>query len=83
MTREEAWDLLIEYNKDEFHLQHAQIVENTMKYFCFYPDYLFAQRMQMPFVKVQMSVSGKKINIMLHVENLMICIHFLKYRQDN
>ena len=33
MTREEAWDLLIEYNKDEFHLQHAQIVENTMKYF--------------------------------------------------
>lgn len=33
MTREGAWDLLIEYNKDEFHLQHAQIVENTMKYF--------------------------------------------------
>lgn len=33
MTREEAWSLLAEYNKEEFHLQHAQIVENTMKYF--------------------------------------------------
>lgn len=33
MTREEAWSLLTEYNKEEFHLQHAQIVENTMKYF--------------------------------------------------
>lgn len=33
MTREEAWELLTEYNKDAFHLQHAQIVENTMKYF--------------------------------------------------
>lgn len=33
MTREEAWDLLTEYNKDEFHLEHAQIVEQTMRYF--------------------------------------------------
>lgn len=33
MTREEAWEFLKEYNKEEFHLQHAQIVENTMKYF--------------------------------------------------
>lgn len=33
MTREEAWSLLTEYNKDEFHLEHAQIVEQTMKYF--------------------------------------------------
>ncbi len=33
MTREEAWSLLNEYNKDEFHLEHAQIVEQTMKYF--------------------------------------------------
>lgn len=33
MTREEAWDLLTEFNQDDFHLQHAQIVENTMKYF--------------------------------------------------
>lgn len=33
MTREEAWDLLTEYNKDEFHLEHAQILEQTMKYF--------------------------------------------------
>lgn len=32
MTREEAWELLTEYNKDEFHLEHAQIVEGTMKY---------------------------------------------------
>ena len=33
MTREEAWELLTEYNQDEFHLQHAQTVENTMGYF--------------------------------------------------
>ena len=33
MTREEAWELLKEYNQDEFHLQHAQTVENTMRYF--------------------------------------------------
>ncbi|NLK75648.1 MAG: hydrolase [Clostridiales bacterium] len=32
-TRTEAWDLLTEYNKDEFHLKHAQIVEGVMKYF--------------------------------------------------
>ena len=33
MTREDAWNLLTEYNRDEFHLEHAQIVEQTMKYF--------------------------------------------------
>lgn len=33
MTRDEAWKLLTEYNKDEFHLEHAQIVEKTMEYF--------------------------------------------------
>jgi predicted hydrolase (HD superfamily) len=33
MTREEAWELLTEYNQDAFHLEHAQIVEQTMKYF--------------------------------------------------
>lgn len=33
MTREEAWNLLTEYNRDEFHLEHAQIVEQTMRYF--------------------------------------------------
>ena len=33
MTREEAWGLLTEYNQDEFHLLHAQTVENTMRYF--------------------------------------------------
>jgi len=33
MTREEAWDLLTKFNQDEFHLEHAQIVENTMRYF--------------------------------------------------
>jgi len=33
MTREEAWNLLTEYNKDEFHLEHAEIVEGVMKYF--------------------------------------------------
>ena len=33
MTREEAWELLTKYNQDEFHLLHAQTVENTMRYF--------------------------------------------------
>lgn len=33
MTREEAWELLTEFNKDEFHLQHACVVEATMRYF--------------------------------------------------
>lgn len=33
ITREEAWALLTEYNKEEFHLKHAQIVECVMRYF--------------------------------------------------
>ena len=33
MIREEAWSLLTDYNKDKFHLEHAQIVEQTMRYF--------------------------------------------------
>jgi len=33
MTREEAFELLKKYNEDAFHLEHAQIVENTMCYF--------------------------------------------------
>lgn len=33
MTREEAWNLLTEYNKEGFHLEHARIVEQTMRYF--------------------------------------------------
>ncbi|MCM1192052.1 MAG: hydrolase [Butyrivibrio sp.] len=33
MTREEAWKMLNEFNQDEFHLQHGQIVEKTMMYF--------------------------------------------------
>lgn len=33
MTREEAWALLTEYNKENFHLKHALIVEGTMRYF--------------------------------------------------
>ncbi len=33
ITREEAWELLTQYNQDEFHLEHAQIVEQTMMYF--------------------------------------------------
>lgn len=33
MTREEAWELLTEYNQDPFHLEHARTVENTMRYF--------------------------------------------------
>ena len=33
MTREGAWELLREYNKAEFHLEHAEIVGKTMRYF--------------------------------------------------
>lgn len=33
ITREEAWQLLNEYNQDPFHLEHGQIVEGTMRYF--------------------------------------------------
>lgn len=31
--RDEAWELLQKYNKDDFHLKHAQIVEGVMRYF--------------------------------------------------
>ena len=33
ISREEAWNLLNEYNKEEFHLHHAETVEGVMKYF--------------------------------------------------
>lgn len=33
MTKDEAWQLLKEYNKEEFHLEHAEIVGKTMAYF--------------------------------------------------
>ena len=33
MTRDEAWQLLCEYNKEPFHLEHATVVEQTMRYF--------------------------------------------------
>jgi predicted hydrolase (HD superfamily) len=32
-TRDEAWEILREYNSDEFHLKHARIVEGVMRYF--------------------------------------------------
>lgn len=33
LTREQAWNLLTEYNQEPFHLKHAKIVEGVMKYF--------------------------------------------------
>ena len=33
ITREQAFKLLKEYNKEDFHIEHAEIVENTLKYF--------------------------------------------------
>ncbi|MGN0586045.1 MAG: hydrolase [Oscillospiraceae bacterium] len=33
LTREAAWELLTEYNKEPFHLKHAVTVEGVMKYF--------------------------------------------------
>lgn len=32
-TRQEAWELLTEFNVEEFHLKHARVVEGVMKYF--------------------------------------------------
>lgn len=33
ITRDEAWALLTEYNKEHFHLKHALTVEGVMRYF--------------------------------------------------
>ena len=33
MNREDAWELLKEYNQDHFHLKHALTVEGVMRYF--------------------------------------------------
>ena len=33
ITRNEAFELLKEYNKDSFHIRHALTVEGVMKYF--------------------------------------------------
>lgn len=33
LTREAAWALLTEYNKEPFHLKHAETVEGVMRYF--------------------------------------------------
>ncbi len=33
LTREAAWSLLTEYNKEQFHLKHALILEGVMRYF--------------------------------------------------
>jgi len=33
IKRDEAWEILTRYNKDEFHLRHAEIVEGVMRYF--------------------------------------------------
>jgi predicted hydrolase (HD superfamily) len=33
LTRDAAWELLNEYNKDHFHLKHALTVEGVMRYF--------------------------------------------------
>lgn len=33
MTREQAWELLTQYNKEPFHLKHAVTLEGVMRYF--------------------------------------------------
>ena len=33
ITREEAWNLLNEFNKEPFHIYHGEVVEGIMKYF--------------------------------------------------
>jgi len=32
-TRQQAWELLNEYNKEPFHIRHAETVEGVMRYF--------------------------------------------------
>ncbi|MDR3278338.1 MAG: hydrolase [Oscillospiraceae bacterium] len=32
-SRDEAWALLTQYNRDDFHLKHARIVEGVMRWF--------------------------------------------------
>ena len=32
MTRDDAWNLLTQYNADPFHLHHAQVMEEVMRY---------------------------------------------------
>ena len=33
ISREDACNLLKAHNKDEFHIEHGETVENTMRYF--------------------------------------------------
>ncbi|WP_304507236.1 hydrolase [Anaerotignum sp.] len=33
ITRDEAWELLTQFNKDPFHLRHGETVESVMRYF--------------------------------------------------
>ena len=33
MTKDDAWELFKEYNSDPFHIEHAQTVGSTMRYF--------------------------------------------------
>ena len=33
LTRDEAWELLTEFNKEPFHLTHARTVENVMRWY--------------------------------------------------
>ena len=33
ITREEALELLMKYNKEDFHIHHGKMVEGTMRYF--------------------------------------------------
>jgi len=33
INRDDAWKLLTEYNKDDFHLKHARTVESVMRWF--------------------------------------------------
>ena len=34
ITRDRAFELLNEHNKDPFHITHGETVEGTMRYFC-------------------------------------------------
>ena len=60
MEREEAWNLLREYNEDKFHIRHALTVEGVMKYFA---EKLGYEKLPICIAKTQYSFSDDAKNL--------------------
>ena len=75
MTRDEAYALLTEYNKEPFHLEHAETVEKTMMY---YADKLgYVHTCSARIGKFDKSVKFRLIGIVNGVENALLFPFFL------